>query len=46
MILLHGVTDLNVLDHSYFRQSNDCSVNNPDYYVSTEDEDDAIEGLL
>ena len=45
-ILLHGVTDLNVLDHSYSRQSNDCSVNNPDNYTTTEDEDDAIEGLL
>ena len=46
MIPLHGITDLNVLDHSYSRQSNDCSVNNPDYYATTEDEDDAIEGLL
>ena len=46
MIPLHGVTDLNVLDYSYSRQSNGCSVNNPDYYATTEDEDDAIEGLL
>ena len=46
MIPLHGVTDLNVLDHSYSRQNNDCSVNNPDYFATTEYEDDAIEGLL
>ena len=47
-IPLHGITDLNVLDHSYSRQNNDCSVTNPDYYAyaTTEDEDDAIEGLL
>ena len=43
---LHGITDLNVLDHSYSRQSVDCSTTNPDYYATTEDEDDAIDALL
>ena len=38
--------DLNVLDHSYSRQNNDCSAINPDYYATTEDEDDTIEDLL
>ena len=46
MIPLHGITDLNVLDRSYSRQSTDCSVINPDYYATTKDEDNAIEGLL
>ena len=43
---LHGVTDLNSLDHSYFRQTNDSLTVNYDYYATTEDNDDAIEGLL
>ena len=43
---LHGVTDLNSLDHSYSRQTNDSSIVNHDYYTTTEDEDDAVEGLL
>ena len=43
---LHGVTDLNLLDHSYSRQMNDNSIVNHDYYATTEDEDDAVEGLL
>ena len=43
---LHGVTDLNSFDHSYFRQTNDSLIINLDYYTTTEDEDDAIEGLL
>ena len=46
MASLHGITDLNVLDHSYSRQNNDCLVTNPDYYATTEDEDDTIDGLL
>ena len=43
---LHGVTDLNSLDHSYSRQTNDILIANPDYYATTEDEDEAIKGLL
>ena len=43
---LHGVTDLNPLDHSYFRQMNDSSIVNHDYYTTTEDEDNAVQGLL
>ena len=43
---LHGVTDLNSLDHSYSRQTNDTLIVDPDYYGTTEDEDDTIEGLL
>ena len=43
---LHGVTDLNSLDHSYSRQTNDSLTVNYDYYATMEDEDDAIEGLL
>ena len=43
---LHGVTDLNSLDHSYSRQTNDSSIVNHDYYATTEDEDYAVEGLL
>ena len=43
---LHGVTDLNSLDHSYSRQTNDSLTANYDYYATTEDEDNAIEGLL
>ena len=43
---LHGVTDLNSFDHSYSRQTNDSLIINPDYYATTEDEDDAIEGLF
>ena len=45
-VLLHGVTDLNLLDHSYFRQTNDSMNSNDNYYATTEDEEDAIEGLL
>ena len=43
---LHGITDLNSLDHSYSRQTNDSLAVNYDYYTTTEDEDNAIEGLL
>ena len=43
---LHGVTDLNSLDHSYSRQTNDSLAVNYDYYATTEDEDNAIECLL
>ena len=43
---LHGVTDLNSLDHSYSRQTNETLTANYDYYATTEDEDNAIEGLL
>ena len=46
MLSLHGVTDLNLLDHSYSRQNNDSLIINHDYYATTEDKDDAIEGLL
>ena len=45
-VLLHGITDLNSLDHSYSRQTNDSLIVNHDYYATTEDKDDAIEGLL
>ena len=44
--MLHGVTDLNILDHSYSRQNNDSVATNLDYYATTEDEDDATDGLL
>ena len=44
--LLHGVTDLNSLDHSCSRQTNDSLIVNHDYYATTEDEDDAVEGVL
>ena len=43
---LHGVTDLNLLDHSYSRQTNNSLIVNHDFYATTEDEDDAVEGLL
>ena len=43
---LHGITDLNSLDHSYSRQINDSLTANYDYYATTEDEDNTIEGLL
>ena len=43
---LHGITDLNSLDHSYSRQTNDSLTVNYDYYATTEDEYNAIEGLL
>ena len=43
---LHGVTDLNSLDHSYSRQTNDSLTANYDYYATMEDEDNAIKGLL
>ena len=43
---LHGVTNLNSLDHSYSRQTNDSLTINYDYYATTEDEDNAIKGLL
>ena len=43
---LHGVTDLNSLDHSYSRQTNDSLTANYDYYATTEEEDNAIKGLL
>ena len=43
---LHGVTNLNSLDHSYSRQTNDSLAVNYDYYATREDEDNAIEGLL
>ena len=43
---LHGVTDLNSLDHSYSRQTNDSMNGNDNYYATTEDEEDAIKGLL
>ena len=43
---LHGITDLNSLDHSYSRQTNDSLAVNYDYYATTEDKDNAIEGLL
>ena len=43
---LHGITNLNSLDHSYSRQTNDSLTANYDYYATTEDEDNAIEGLL
>ena len=46
MALLHGVTDLNSLDHSYSRQTNDSMNGNDNYYTTTEDEEDAIKGLL
>ena len=45
-IPLHGVTELNSLDHCYSRQNNDSIIINPDYYATTEDEDDAVEGFL
>ena len=35
---LHGVTDLNSLDHSYSRQTNDSLTANYDYYATTEDD--------
>ena len=43
---LHGVTDLNSLDHSYSRQTNDSMNGNDNYYATTEYEEDAIKGLL
>ena len=43
---LHGVTDLNSLDHSYSRQTNDSLTANYDYYATMEDEDNVIKGLL
>ena len=43
---LHGITGLNSLDHCYSRQTNDSLTANYDYYATTEDEDNAIEGLL
>ena len=46
MAPLHCVTNLNSLDHSYSRQTNDSSIVNHDYYTTTEDEDNAVEGLL
>ena len=46
MKLLHGITDLNSLDHSYSRQTNNSLPVNYDYYATTEDKDNAIEGLL
>ena len=46
MVLLHGITSLNSLDHSYSRQTNDSVNVNDNYYATTEDEEDAIEGLL
>ena len=45
-VLLHGITNLNLLDHSYSRQTNDSVNGNDNYYATTEDEEDAIEGLL
>ena len=45
-VLLHGVTNLNSLDHSYSRQTNDSVIVNDNYYATTEDEEDVIEGLL
>ena len=43
---LHGITNLNCLDHIYSRQTNDSLTANYDYYATTEDKDNAIEGLL
>ena len=43
---LHGITDLNSLDHSYSRQTNDSVIVNDNYYATPEDEEDAIKGLL
>ena len=43
---LHGITEINALDHSYSKQNNDSAPVNLDYYATAEDEDDAIDGLL
>ena len=43
---LHGVTDLKCMDHSYSRHLDETNTMVPDYYATTEDEDEAIDGLL
>ena len=43
---LHGITDLKTMDHSYSRHLEEPTSTLLDYYATTEDEDDAIDGLL
>ena len=45
-VTIHGVTNLKAMDHSYSRHLEEPMSAQPDYYATTEDEEDAIDGLL
>ena len=45
-VALHGVTNLNAMEHSYSHHLEEPMPTQPDYYATTEHKDDAIDSLL